>query len=53
LSVAIARASMQIEMTCAGEPVSAYGTFRTSHPHRQMSALGAKADMTLTLDNVR
>jgi hypothetical protein len=33
--------------------MSASGTFRTSHRHRRMSAIGGKADMTLTLDNVR
>jgi hypothetical protein len=33
--------------------MSAIGTFRTSHLHRRMSAIGGKADMTLTLDNVR
>jgi hypothetical protein len=29
------------------------GTFRTSHSLRRMSGIGGKADMTLTLDNVR
>ena len=27
---------------------SAYGTFRTSHLHRRMSAIGGNADMTRT-----
>jgi hypothetical protein len=30
-----------------------YWHFRTFHLHRRMCTIGGKADMTLTLDNVR
>jgi hypothetical protein len=33
--------------------MSAIGTFRTFQLHRRMSAIGGKADMARTLDNVR
>src|SRR5262245_8897046 len=33
--------------------MSAYGTFRTSHPYRRMSTIGGKADMSLAWQDVR